>query len=95
LQQLKLGKNMTEKKDNDLDVAPATEPNNEESTEGKAPNIFQVMGSVLAAFSGIQNKKNKERDFKHGNFKVFVAVGILFTLLFLFSVAMLVQLVID
>lgn len=59
----------------------------------KAPNILQVIGSVLAAFVGIQNKKNKERDFKHGNHKVFIAVGIIMTLVFLISVLTVVQLV--
>lgn len=61
--------------------------------KGKPPNIFQVMGSVLAAFFGVQSSKNKERDFKHGNHKVFIIVGILMTLLFLASVITVVQIV--
>ena len=48
----------------------------------------------MAAFIGIQSKKNKERDFKHGNFKVFVIVGIVFTLLFLAGIATIVQIII-
>ena len=59
----------------------------------KAPNLFQVIGSVLSAFIGIQNSKNKERDFKHGNHKVFIAVGIIMTLLFLATVITVVQIV--
>lgn len=65
----------------------------DQDTDNKAPTIFQVIGSVLAAFIGIQNKKNKERDFKHGNHKVFIAAGIIMTLVFLVSVISIVQLV--
>lgn len=60
---------------------------------GKAPTFFQVMGSVLAAFFGVQSSKNKERDFKHGNHKVFIAVGIVMTLVFLLTVITVVQIV--
>ena len=52
----------------------------------KAPNILQVFGSVMAAFFGVQSSKNKERDFKHGSFKVFLTVGIITTFLFLATV---------
>lgn len=68
------------------------DPQNDEDP-GKAPTFFQVMGSVLAAFFGVQSSKNKERDFKHGNHKVFIAVGIVMTLLFLFTVITVVQIV--
>lgn len=71
-------------------------PNNDtDSDQDKAPSLLQVIGSVLAAFIGIQNSKNKERDFKHGNHKVFIAVGIVMTLVFLFSVFTVVQLVLS
>lgn len=59
----------------------------------KAPNILQVFGSVLAAFFGVQSSKNKERDFKHGNHKVFIVVGIVMTLLFLVTVITVVNIV--
>lgn len=59
----------------------------------KKPNILQVIASVLAAFIGVQSSKNRERDFKQGNFKVYIAMGILFTLLFLGSVYLLVSIV--
>lgn len=61
--------------------------------DDKPPTIFQVIGSVLAAFFGVQSSKNKERDFKHGNHKVFIIVGILMTLVFLASVITVVQIV--
>lgn len=61
--------------------------------ETNAPTMLQVIGSVMAAFIGIQSKKNKERDFKHGNFKVFVVVAAIFTLLFLIGIFTVVQIV--
>lgn len=59
----------------------------------KPPNLLQVTGSVLAAFFGVQSSKNKERDFKHGNHKVFIVVGLLMTVVFLVTVITVVQLV--
>ncbi|MFT7130046.1 MAG: hypothetical protein ACI89U_002168 [Gammaproteobacteria bacterium] len=64
-----------------------------ELDESKKPTILEVIFSVMAAFVGIQSRKNKERDFKHGNFKVFVVVAAAFTLLFLITIIAIVQLV--
>jgi len=59
----------------------------------KQLNPFQVVSSVLAAGLGVQSSKNRERDFKQGRIGVFVAAGILFTLLFIGTVFTVVQLV--
>jgi DUF2970 family protein len=59
----------------------------------KKPNILQIIGSVLAAFFGVQNSKNRERDFKHGNHRHFIITGIVVTVVFILSVYALVQLV--
>lgn len=56
-------------------------------------NPMQVIGSVFAAGLGVQSSKNRERDFKHGRFGVFVAAGIVFTLLFMGVIYTVVQLV--
>ncbi len=55
------------------------------NTTGKPASInpLQVIGSVFAAGLGVQSSKNRERDFKQGNFKVFVITGIVFTMLFI------------
>ena len=42
--------------------------------------------STLAAAIGVQSKGNQERDFQHGNIWVFIAAGIIFTLLFILTV---------
>ena len=58
-----------------------------------ALNPLQVVGSVLAAGLGVQSSKNRERDFKQGRIGIFVAAGIVFTLLFIGIVFTVVQLV--
>ena len=56
-------------------------------------NPLHVIGSVFAAGLGVQSSKNRERDFKQGNFKVFVITGIVFTVLFIGAVFAIVQMV--
>ena len=55
--------------------------------------LLSVIGSVFSAGLGVQNSKNRERDFKQGNFKVFIISGIVFTLLFIGVVYTIVQVV--
>ena len=66
---------------------------NTKNNEKKKPNLLQIVGSVLAAGFGVQNSKNRERDFQHGNHKVFIIAGIIFTLLFIAGVYGIVQMV--
>jgi hypothetical protein len=54
-----------------------------------------VIGSVLAAGLGVQSSKNRERDFKQGRIGVFIAAGILFTLVFIAAVVTVVQVVLS
>ena len=55
--------------------------------------LLQVISSVFAAGLGVQSSKNRERDFKQGRFGVFIAAGIIFTLLFIAAVVTVVQVV--
>ena len=56
-------------------------------------NPVQVIGSVFAAGLGVQSSKNRERDFRQGRMAVFIAAGIVFTLLFIGAVVTVVQMV--
>lgn len=56
-------------------------------------NAMQVIASVFAAGLGVQSSKNRERDFKQGRIGVFVAAGVIFTLLFIAVMFTVVQLV--
>ena len=64
--------------------------------ENEAPeklNVLQVVSSVFAAGLGVQSSKNRQRDFKQGRLGVFIAAGIVFTLLFIGVVFTVVQMV--
>ena len=68
----------------------------EQEPGGEQPerlNLLQVISSVFAAGLGVQSSKNRQRDFKQGRFGVFIAAGIIFTLLFIGVVFTVVQLV--
>ncbi len=73
-----------------LDTAVETAVNTEKEP---ALNPMQVMSSVFAAGLGVQSSKNRERDFKQGRFGVFIAAGLIFTVLFVAVVFTIVQLV--
>ena len=71
---------------------PDTAPTKEKETKEKL-NLLQVIGSVFAAGLGLQSSKNRQRDFKQGKLGVFIAAGLIFTLLFVGVVVTVVQLV--
>lgn len=56
---------------------------------------WQVISSVFAAGLGVQSSKNRERDFHQGRAGVFIAAGIIFTLLFIGVMVAIVQLVLS
>jgi hypothetical protein len=66
---------------------------NSASQEKDKLKPMQVISSVFAAGLGVQSSKNRERDFKQGRFGVFIAAGIIFTLLFIGAVVGVVQMV--
>ena len=53
----------------------------------------QVLGSVAAAFLGVQSGRNRERDFNEGRPRDFIIVGLLLTLVFVLVVGGVVALV--
>jgi hypothetical protein len=65
----------------------------EPSKEPRKPGLWAVVSSVLAAFFGVQNRANRERDFKHGRAGVFIAVGLAMTVLFVLTIVLAVKLV--
>lgn len=55
-------------------------------------SIFHIITSVLAAAVGVQNKKNQEKDFNgKGSIYIYIAAGIIFTALFVVTVATVVK----
>ncbi len=63
-----------------------------EQPSNEKPSIISVIFSVMSAFFGVQSNKNRERDFKHGNFKTFVIVGLIATIVFIGTIILAVNL---
>ena len=64
----------------------------DDSSQGKPPSFWQMLHSILAAAFGVQSGKNRARDFTHGKARHFIAMGTVFTLLFILLLIGLVQL---
>ncbi|MCK5871954.1 MAG: DUF2970 domain-containing protein [Methylococcales bacterium] len=58
------------------------------------PTFFQIVKSVLAAFLGVQSKKNRTQDFTDGSPSSYIFVGIGVTLIFILTLVGVVNLVI-
>ena len=61
--------------------------------ETREPGFWDVVMSVLAAALGVQTSKNRERDFTKGNPLVFIAAGLIFTILFVLTLIGVVNLI--
>jgi len=65
-------------------------PNNQE----EAPLRFsELLQSILAAAFGVQSGKNRSRDFSRGKPGQFIAIGLLFTLVFVLLLFAIVKIV--
>jgi uncharacterized membrane protein len=67
----------------------------EEREEHKTPGIFNVLLSVLAAMIGIQNDKNRERDFEKGRASNYIVVGIIVVAIFVFTLISIVNSIVE
>ena len=54
-------------------------------------SFFTILASVFSSFFGVQNQKNRKRDFESGKFWQFFTAGLIFVLLFLLAVWGMVQ----
>ena len=59
------------------------------------PSLGAVIKSILAAGIGVQSDKNRTRDFEQGNPLTFIVGGIVFTLLFIATLALVVGFVLS
>lgn len=66
----------------------------EKPEQPRPPSLLEVAFSVIAAAFGVQNSKNRERDFTTGNPMVFIAAGLIFTILFVLTIIGVVNLII-
>jgi len=55
--------------------------------------FIELLQSVLAAAFGVQSGKNRSRDFNRGKPSQFIAIGLLFTLVFVLLLFVIVKMV--
>ena len=66
-------------------------PPDETTPQGKL-SFLHILTSVMAAAVGVQSKKNQEKDFNaKGSIYIYIAAGVIFTVLFVLTVAMVVK----
>lgn len=59
--------------------------------EIKPPTLLDTVFSVLASFFGVQSEKNRRRDFTAGKPIVFIGVAIVLTVVFIFTLVLIVN----
>ena len=69
---------------------PDAQPEEEEGL-----TLLQLIGSALAAGIGVQSSANRKRDFSKGKPSQFIAIGIIFTVLFVLIMVGVVNLVLS
>ncbi|MDC0598895.1 DUF2970 domain-containing protein [Gammaproteobacteria bacterium] len=57
--------------------------------------FWRVVLSVIQASFGVQNKKNRERDFQQGSPLPFIIAALIFTVLFVLTLVFVVKLVLS
>ena len=65
----------------------------EKTNSGKKISPLSFMGSIFAAWFGVQTKSNRQRDFEQGKFHHFIIGGIVFAVLFVLFVVGIVKVV--
>ncbi len=59
------------------------------------PSFWQIVVSTLGAAFGVQNRKNQERDFTQGSIYTYITAGIIFTVLFVLTISLIVNIVLN
>lgn len=65
----------------------------ERKDEKNRPSFGQMVISTLFAFLGVAKNERRERDFAHGNPKVFIVVGLILAILFIIIISTIVGIV--
>lgn len=72
-----------------------TEQPEEHPEDDEGLTILQLIASALAAAFGVQSSRNRKRDFSRGKPGQFIAIGIIFTVLFVLIMVGVVNLVLS
>lgn len=68
-----------------------TDQSSDPQSEERAPTLLQTVFSVLAAFFGVQSRRNRERDFSRGKASHFIIIGLVMTAVFIALVVLAVK----
>lgn len=81
--------------DHNSDSAGKQRDSNLNAPDRKSESLsfWQTLLSVGQASFGVQNQKNKERDFEKGSIKGFVAAALIFTVVFVLTLVVIVNVV--
>lgn len=63
--------------------------------EEEGLSLWQLIGSAVSAAIGVQSSENRKRDFSRGRPGQFIAIGIIFTVLFVLVMIGVVNLVLS
>ena len=66
---------------------------NKVSQNSQKPSFWQMVASTLLSFLGVSKESRRQRDFEHGNPKVFIVSGFIVVFLFIMAVVAVVKLV--
>jgi len=61
----------------------------------KTPSIKDTFKSVVSAFFGVQSNKNREKDFSQGKLSHFIIVGIIAVIIFITTLVVIVNIVLQ
>ncbi len=61
----------------------------------RAPSLWDVTKSVMAAMLGVQKSQNYERDFKHGKASQYIIIGLVAVALFIATIITVVRIVLS
>lgn len=75
--------------------SPADKQLDDPADSDEGLTLIQLIGSALAAGFGVQSSQNRKRDFAKGKPSQFIAIGIIFTVLFVLIMVGVVNLVLN
>ena len=74
---------------------PGDDADKKSADDDKPLTFWQIAHSTAAAAFGVQNRANRERDFKRGKPLQFIIAGIIFTALFVLTIVLVVRVVLS
>ena len=77
----------------ELQTDAPSQPENQ--PEVKRPGLLSMLQSVAAAAFGVQSEKKREQDFQHGKPGDYIALGIVFVIVFIITLVVIVNMVLD